>query len=273
MLYLYAYTNHKENLDSLRRVKALYEAFKKKGIEAEILLNEYRAQLLARDWGLPLATTIETIKDIDAVATVDDIVIIDSLEALEGKVLEYGRYFKKLIYINPTCEKRVIDEAENIQLGVDGYIYSIVNQNNLEEKTLFIYGDSDYDKTILKNLDIFKNKNIDLYWGNYFFVKYEDEFTQVFNEIIEPEEYYSLLSSYRNIFTSSIHIAIEANANGLNTSFLELKTMSECEKSILKELKIPIVKNIIINNYNKNKSSAIINNIVERIVNISKNYM
>jgi len=123
VLYLYAYTNHKENLDSLRRVKALYDTFKAEGVETEILVNDYRAQLLARDWGLPLATTIETIKDIDAVATVDDIVIIDSPEALEGKVLEYGRYFKKLIYINPTCEKRVIEEAENIQLGVDGYIY------------------------------------------------------------------------------------------------------------------------------------------------------
>jgi len=89
VIYLYAYTNFKDGLDSLRRVAVIYWSLKEKGIEAEILLNEYRAQLLAREWGLPLGTTIETIKDIDAVATNEDIILIDSPETIEGKVLNY----------------------------------------------------------------------------------------------------------------------------------------------------------------------------------------
>ncbi len=83
MIYLYAHTNMKKNLDSLRRTKALYHFLTKNGLECEILVNDYRAQLLGRDWGLPLATTVETIKDIDAVAKRGDRVIIDSDEELE----------------------------------------------------------------------------------------------------------------------------------------------------------------------------------------------
>ncbi len=100
MVYLYAHTNMKKNLDSLRRIKALYDYLSENGIECEILVNDYRAQLLGREWGLPLATTIETIKDIDAVAGREDSIIIDCDEELEGKVLNYPAYFEKVIYIN-----------------------------------------------------------------------------------------------------------------------------------------------------------------------------
>jgi len=102
LIYLYAYTNFKDGLDSLRRVAALYWELQKESIDCELLVNDYRAQLLARSWGLPLATTIETIKDIDAVATPEDIVVIDSPESIEGKVLGYGEYFKKVIYLKST---------------------------------------------------------------------------------------------------------------------------------------------------------------------------
>ena len=272
MIYLYAYTNHKENLDSLRRVKALYDAFKKEQIETEILVNEYRAQLLARDWGLPLATTIETIKDVDAVATIDDIVIIDSPEDIDGRVLGYGEYFKKVIYINSTCKEQTIKEAINIKLGDDGYIYSEIKDKNLEDKTILIYGDSDYEKIILKNLDLFKDKNLDLYWGNYFFVKYEDTLAKVFNKIIEPEEYYEVLKEYKNIITSSVQVAIEAKANGLNIGFLELIPLDECKKEQLLKLNIEIKNNINFN-YETSKDNLIINNLDEEIVKITKNYM
>jgi len=273
VLYIYAYTNHKENLDSLRRAKALYEAFKKQDIEVELLVNEYRAQLLARDWGLPLATTIETIKDIDAVATVDDIVIIDSPEELEGKVLEYGRYFKKVIYINATCNEQELEEAINIKLGSEGFIYPNIEDKKLNDKTIFIYGDSDYEKIILKNLEIFKDKNLDIYWGNYFFVKYEDTLAEVFNKIVEPEEYYEVLKEYKNIITSSVEIAIETKANGLNVAFLELVPLDECKKEILNKLEIPIgIDSISIDNI-QNKLTSIINNIDNEIVKITKDYM
>ena len=272
MIYLYAYTNHKENLDALRRAKVLFEAFKAEGIECELLINDYRAQLLAREWGLPLATTIETIKDIDAVATVEDIVIIDSPEELEGKVLEYPSYFKKVIYIKDVCSDLVLDGADIVELNEKNNLFSVVSGDK-EEKTLFIYGDSDYDKTIIKNLEIFKDKNLDLYWGNYFFVKYEDKLAEVFNNIVEPEEYYSAISEYQNIITSDFQVAIESKANGANVWYFALDSIDNCIVELLSKLNIPILKNSITISNDTKKDDTIINNIDKEIVKITKNYM
>ncbi len=272
MVYLYAYTNHKENLDSLRRAKALFDALQTEGIECELLLNEYRAQLLARDWGLPLATTIETIKDIDAVATVEDIIIIDSPEELDGKVLEYPNYFKKVIYIKDVCSNLTLNGAEIIELNEKNNIFTEVNATK-EDKTLFIYGDSDCNKTIIKNLEIFKNKNLDLYWGNYFFVKYEDILAEIFNEIIEPEDYYKAISNYNNIITSNLQIAIEAMANGSNVRYLTLENLDNCTIEVLNKLNIEILnKNINFSNKQKVENS-IIHNINKEIVTIIKSYV
>ncbi len=272
MVYLYAYTNHKENLDALRRAKGLFDAFKADGVECELLLNEYRAQLLAREWGLPLATTIETIKDIDAVATVEDIVIIDSPEELEGKVLEYPDYFKKVIYIKDVCSNLTLNGAEIIELSQNKNIYSEVNGTK-EDKTLFIYGDSDYNKTIIKNLEIFKNKSLDLYWGNYFFVKYEDMLAEVFHKIIEPEDYYLAISNYNNIITSDLQVAIEAKANSSTVRYLALEDLESCTIDVLNKLNIEIL-NRNINLSNKLEvGNSIIQNINKEIVTIVKNYV
>jgi len=54
MIYLYAYTNFKKGLDNLRRILAIYDYLTKKGLNCEILVNEYRAQLIAKEWGIRL---------------------------------------------------------------------------------------------------------------------------------------------------------------------------------------------------------------------------
>ncbi len=263
MIYLYAYTNHKENLDSLRRVLALYNELKN-DFECELLVNEFRAQLLAKEWGYPLATTIETIKDIDAVASVEDIIIIDSPEKLEGKVLEYPQNFKEVIYLDTTNQS--LEGAKNFKLYEDGFIYPILKNGKKEEKILYIYGDSDYNKTILKNSDFFKNMNFDLYWGIYFFVKYEEALKEIFNEIIESEEYYEAIQKYQKIITSSTQVAVEALANGAEVAFLPLNPTENT--NVIKALSIPIIKDnnsIIFNKIDKdnlNNLSPIIKNYI-----------
>jgi len=270
MIYLYAYTNFKDGLDSLRRVKVIYDFLTENGKECELLLNEYRAQLTARDWGLPLATTIETIKDIDAVATPEDIVIIDSPEAIEGKVLSYPDRFKKVIYLNSQCE--------NVNFG-NSVVLEVFNKSNLlapklkkcvkNGKSIFIYGDSDYEKTILKNSDLFKDKNLDLYFGTYFFVKYEDKLTSIFNQLIDAQEYYNILEEYENIITTSPQIAIECALNGIKICFLELRELEECQKDLLQNLKVNISKKICDNfdkvELNNNDNMSILNIILSYV--------
>ena len=273
MIYLYAYTNHKSDLDSLRRVKAIYDELKVQNIECEILVNEYRAQLLGRDWGLPLATTIETIKDIDAVASREDIILIDSPEELEGKVLNYPNYFKKVIYINSSCKRIDYKGAELFNVYLDEkFIYSILENSKKDKEAIYIYGDSDTGKTILKNSEIFKNKGLDLYWGIYFYVKYEDKLKEIFKKIVESEDYYTILEEYKTVYTSNIQIAIEAKANGVNTLFLELYPINECKRDLLKKYDIKVINNIskidVID-----KEELNLKNINKEIISIVKTYM
>ena len=195
--------------------------------------------------GYPLAITIETIKDIDAVASINDTIIIDSPEKIEGKVLNYPKDFKKVVFINSKLNKIEFDGAYIINTYLDyNFLYKKLTISNRKDKTIFIYGDSDYEKTILKNLDLFKNKGLDLYWGVYFFVKYENILKDVFNNIIDSEEYYEVLKEYKNIITCSLQVAIEAKANGANVLFLELKPLSEEEKKILEYMDINYKKTI-----------------------------
>ena len=276
MIYLYAHTNHKEDLDSLRRVKVIYETLKKEGLEAEILVNEYRAQLLGKEWGLPAATTIETIKDIDAVAEIDDIILIDSNEKLEGKVLNYPEHFKKVIYINSSCKDIEFSGAEIIDLFRNNQvIVPKVEQSEDSEKAIFIYGDSDFEKRVLNNLNKFSNLNIDFYWGIYFFVKYEDIIKKSFNYIVESEDYYEILQNYDIFISSNVQIALEAAFNKKLVYFLSLKETDRCLINLMQENGIKII-----NNFDDIKFSAIsekpninLKNINSLIVNIIKDYM
>jgi len=251
MVYLYAYTNFKEGLESLRRVAALYNELTKNGIECEILVNDYRAQLLARDWGLPLATTIETIKDIDAVASSEDIVIIDSKEPLEGKVLNYGEYFKKLIYINSSCDKVEFGGAVIFNLFKDGTIFNKIEESKKEDKTIFIYCDSDYEKKLLEFTDEFKSLNMDLYWGVYFFVKYEDILKEYFKDIIDSSEYFEILKEYKNILTASSQVAVDAFANGCSVNFINLRGEDECIVENLRKIGIKVINSFKEVNFNE----------------------
>ena len=249
MIYLYAYTNFKKGLDNLRRILAIYDYLTKKGLNCEILVNEYRAQLIAKEWGYPLATTIETIKDIDAVASINDTIIIDSSEKIEGKVLNYPKDFKKVIFINSICNEIKFDGATIFNIKDENFFYKELDNINKTDKTIFIYGDSDYEKTILKNLDLFKNKGLDLYWGVYFFVKYEDILKDVFNNIIDSEEYYEVLKEYKNVITCSFEVAIEAKAAKSDVLYLNLNNLEMCKKEILWKYGIRIVDNLDIQNY------------------------
>ncbi len=273
MIYLYAHTNHKSGLDSLRRVAALYWQFEKEGVECELLFNDYRAQLAAKSWGLPLATTIETIKDIDAVADINDVIVIDSPEPIEGKVLGYPEYFKKVIYLDSSFGKQEFNGAKVIDIfHKNSSVFREVEQN-VSKKALFIYGDSDYEKTILKNLENFKDKELNLYWGNYFFIKYEDEMMQHFGEMVETEDYYEALSEYEYIVTSSLQIAIEAAGNGVKTLFLDLLETSNSTKEILHKFDIPIKNTTQALELSTIAENEKIKNSSEKIINIIKNYV
>lgn len=224
MIYLYAYTNHKADLDHLRRMGALWKLLDAEGIDAELLVNDYRAQLAAREMGLPLATTIETIRDIDAVAQHGDSVVIDSPEEAGERMGLYAEKFARLVRLVPCGAKslygeKVVDPFDPASWLIDPALGTFRGGEKSPRK-LLVYRDSDPEKELLKERAFFEGLGLELYWGNYFYVKYEEVLAESFGTIHESEEYSDLITSSALIVTAMPQTALEAAAAGAAVIYL-----------------------------------------------------
>ncbi len=270
MIYLYAYTNHKEGLDSVRRAKVIYDALKKQGIEISLLLNEFRAQLLAKEWGLPKGLTVENVNEIVNIAQKSDIVIVDTNETFFQEFLDFAND-ATVIYLNSSCEEKNYPNIITIDLFKDGALYpKIAPSTTQNEQIALVFKDSDYEKILLQYLDTINTKKMDLYWGIYFFVKYEEKLKKYFNSIIESENYYEILQNYNFFITASQQIAIEAKANNKAVIFLNLNKENNQCIDFIRNIGIKVVEsldNISFDNKN-NKETIKINNKIDKIIDI-----
>jgi len=231
MLYYYANTGHKIGLDRLRRGAALLKKLQAEGVEARLLVNDFRAGLAARDLGVKEYVTIETVQDIDAIAAAGaNSIIIDSAEDDHGRLVKYCADFKHVwrfevgnddasVHGETLFKVACKDEnCENAVIVDDDYF----EETQKEERTLFFLSDADYDKTILRHETFFKALDMELLLGNYFFVKYEDDLAKLFSTLHEPEEYMDLVKSSSCIVTASAQTALEAKAAGATVIYLHL---------------------------------------------------
>ena len=233
MIYFYAYSNHRSDLDALRRVGALWKALDARGIPAEILVNDYRAQLAGRELGLPPATTIETVLDIDAVAAYGDTVLIDSPETLSDELLaHYASHFSKLFLVR-SCggtsrfSERILDPWDPQEGPLVSAEYEAASSSAKSGRVL-IYGDSDYDKRLLHSVEAFDGLGLELYWGSYFYVKYEEELLRHFSGLRESEEYVDVIRQSETIVTAMPQTAAEAATAGAQTIWLDRGTEPLC---------------------------------------------
>jgi len=249
MVYYYAFTGHKYGLDRLKRATVILNKLRDNGIESMLLVNDFRAGLVARDFGVPESITIEGIQDIDAVALTGDTVFIDSPEDDHGRLVKYCADFKPVFRVAESAEDKSIHGEIMMTLNCDSdeCISSAIvddtyfEEHKKEERTLFFLGDSDAEKVLLNNADFFKDKNMELLLGNYFYVKYEDDLAKIFNTLHEPEEYTDLICSSSSVVTASFQTALEASVVGAKTVFIELKPLNDKEKALFKLLGIIII--------------------------------
>jgi len=233
VIYLYAYTNHRADLDSLRRMGALWQILQEAGIDAELLVNDYRAQLAGRELGLPAATTIETIMDIDAVAEHGDTVVIDSPEEAGERMARYVETFARVLRIVPGGGESRYGEVVIDPLAPASLLYRFYGGAERDDERVVIYGDSDWDRMFLSGREAFRECGCSLYWGHYFYVKYEEELAEVFGTIHESDEYPELLSRCGSIVTAMPQTALEAAAAGARTLYLHRDGVSETVRSRL----------------------------------------
>ncbi len=232
MIHLYAYSNHRSDLDSLRRVGALWHALYARGLKAEILVNDYRAQLAGRELGLPPATTIETVVDIDALAQFGDRVLIDSPEELPvSRLKRFTERFERLCLVRPCGGAARFGERILDPWGEEGPVVDpayVETGGERSDRRVLIYGDSDYDKRLLQASAALRRFGFELYWGTYFYVKYEEELQRHFPVIHESEEYPELIRESGTVVTAMPQTAVEAALAGARSVWLDRGESVEC---------------------------------------------
>jgi hypothetical protein len=249
MVFYYANTGHKIGLDRLRRGAALVKKLEENGVEARLLVNDFRAGLAAKELGAKEYVTIETVQDIDAIAEAGNSIIIDSSEDDHGRLVKYCADFKNVWRFEHSPEDQSVhgetlirvacQDEECISAVIVDEMY--IPQGNKEERVLFFLDDADYDKTILSNEDFFKAFEMELLLGNYFFVKYEDDLAKLFSTLHEPEEYFDLIQNSQTIVTASSQTALEAKACGAKVIYIDLKKDALYPTEVLRSYGISIV--------------------------------
>jgi ribosomal protein L30E len=248
-LYYYVQTGHKRDLDRLKKATVLLKKLNERGLDTMLLVNDFRAGLVAREFGIAESVNIETIQDIDAIAKRDDAIIIDSPEDDRGRLEKYVYEFKEVFRFAQSCDdssrygENIIDYRDII---VDDIYFK---EHKKDDRVLFFLGDSDADKTILSNSDFFKKAKMELLLGHYFYVKYENDLAKIFTKLHEAEEYIDLICSSGKVVTSSAQTAIEARIAGAKVIFIDNSNKTDCKKEILEDLEISIMSGFNIEEY------------------------
>lgn len=243
MQYYYAHTGHKGNLDALRRAVAYAKKQTSNAIPTKILVNDFRAGLVARELGFDDATTIETISDIDLVLEFGDSVVIDSTEDLPLQFKEYCNNYKVSVVTfhasrKPLYNEEIIDLSKKENLMIDDmYKKSFVKK----DRVVFFGGDSDYTKSISAQKEFFENLKADLLLGHYFFVDYEKELKEIFFILHESDEYQEIITTSSDIITTSLQCAIESQSAGANTVLITDKELTPSVIKLLEELHISVL--------------------------------
>lgn len=248
-LYYYAYTGHKNGLDRVKRAAVILNKLRDRGIETMLLVNDFRAGLVAREFGVPESVTIETIQDIDAIAQTGDCVIIDSPEDDHGRLVKYCSDFKEVFrFAEGNDDKSIHGETIfSLDCQSDDCISSIIvddvyfEEHKKEDRTLFFIGDSDAEKSILKNAAFFEGRDMELLLGHYFYVKYEDDLAKIFETMHEPEEYMELICTSARVVTASFQAALEASVAGANVIFIDNSQINDKEKELLLSVNVKLI--------------------------------
>jgi len=248
-IYYYAFTGHKYGLDRARRAAAILKKLRAKGFNTMLLVNDFRAGLATRDLGVPESVHIEGIQDIDAIAENGDIVIIDSPEDDHGRLVKYCADFKKVFrFAEHDDDKSIHGEIMLTINGAGNTLSSLIvddlyfEKKDKETRTLFFLGDSDANKTILSNSNFFKENEMELLLGHYFYVKYENDLSKIFKKLHESDEYKDLILSSTNIVTASFQTALEASVAGANVIYIDIENLNALELSLFNSMNIGIVK-------------------------------
>jgi hypothetical protein len=240
MTYIYAYSNHKYGFSRLRRMAVHYKELQEQGVEVEMLTNDFRAAAAVREYGVSACTTIETVWDIDLVAERGDCLVMDTPEDDQGKLEQYVEMFAEVQRVAVSCEddSRYGEEVLYPDPMTDPW-YASCKEKPKVESTLFFYGDSDPEKWLAEQADLFAGLEMELLLGEYFYPGYEETLAPLFLVLHEADAYREMVSQSQKVVTCVPQTAYEASSAGAEVIYFG--AVDTCQRELMEVLSIKIV--------------------------------
>lgn len=259
--FYYVHTGHRIGLDRFRRACAILRAVGDDSIT--LLCSDYRIASEARQFGVKNSVGIDDVRNIPHIAEHGDQLIFDSSEANPFMLEDMRGFFSRFIRVSDDPNDKKADgeylispylEGEGICKAVmvdDRYF----GEFEKDEEITFFYGDDDYEKDLLKNLEFVKDLDPALGLGFYYFLDYEDELKSIFSRHYEFEEYDDMITKSKIFISSSPQAILDAAASGSRVVYVQRDDYVRDFRDLFITLGVDVV-----DNYDKKLLSDILSN-------------
>ncbi len=263
--YYYVHTGHRIGLDRFRRAVAILNNLQDEDIT--LLTSDYRIAQVARDFGIEKSVGIDLVRNIPQISHNGDKLIFDSAEANPLMLEDMRDYFSAFIRISDDSSDKKADKEFLISpyLQGEGICNAVAVHDDFFgefEKSVeltYFFGDDDYEKDLEKHFDFIEALNPNLQLGFYYFLDYEDMLKKKFKNYFEFEEYEEMIQSTKILLSASPQAILDSLAAGGKPIYFQREDYTREFVPLFDKLNIPIV-----NNYDKNHISVIIETINDR---------
>ena len=263
--YYYVHTGHRIGLDRFRRAAAILNNLQDE--EITLLTSDYRIAQVARDFGIEKSVGVDVVRNIPQISHNGDKLIFDSAEANPLMLEDMRDYFSAFIRISDDASDKKANKEFLISpyLQGEGICNAVAVHDDFFgefEKSVeltYFFGDDDYEKDLEKHFDFIEALNPNLQLGFYYFLDYEDMLKKKFKNHFEFEEYEAMIQSTKILLSASPQAVLDSLAAGGKPIYFQREDYSREFVPFFEKLNIPIV-----NNYDKNHLSVIIETIDDR---------
>jgi len=231
--YYYVHTGHRIGLDRFRRACAIINELKNQDII--LLSSDYRIAQVAHEYGVQNAVGVDVVRNIPYIAEQGDRLIFDSDEANPIMLEDMKKFFSTFIHIK---NGSIIVEPT----------YFLKNKKTV--KMTYFFGDDDYEKDLEKNISFIDNFNPYLQLGFYYFLDYEEELKNKFQNYFEFDEYKEMIKKTDILITASPQAVLDSLASGGRPIYIKRLDYSDDFDEIFIDLNIPIIQNYDFNELN-----------------------
>lgn len=224
-LYLYAKSSHRDTLDNTRRCAALSNMLKK--CEPILCTGDYRAAIIARE-----SMDVKNTMGIDAMGNLPhtmerlDMLVYDNEDVTQEMHTQMDDFCTRLYKFGKDIPLDVVDERY------------FNKHKELYEKAVF-FSDEDYKKWFFDFCENSKKYEMALLNGNYFFLDTQKQFLKSFNEVVDEEEYFEVISQTKHLLSGSVHTCLESLASGHKPVFFKRGDKEVLHLELLDKYNIP----------------------------------